>query len=225
MMEESTRQEYYQKVHFWGRLTLSLAIVFFLGIGVYLSFVRGLHPGWEPITAAFLAVAAMVGHTWINVGDQVMYLLLMGPAATYMAQLTGNVKNMRLPSAMAACAMLDDQEDRTKRDILATFGVAASVVVNTAFLVLLVVAGQFVLTLLPPQMLKGLNYIVPALFGAIFGQFALKNLKIAGISMVLVLVVINLPVIPAPLRAITAILLSIAVNLMLHRHREKNAQK
>ena len=172
-MVEQTRERYYESVHQWGRVTLTIAILFFLGIGCYLSFVRGLHPGWEVIFTAFLAVAAMVGHTWVNLGDLMMYLLLMGPAATYMSQLTGNVKNMRLPSALASCAMLDEKEDKLKRDILATYGVAVSVVVNTVFLGVLAAAGHFILRALPKEVLDTLLYIIPALIGAIFGQFSL----------------------------------------------------
>lgn len=216
-MDETAKKEYYGKVHAWGQLTLLVSVFLFLGIGSYLSFVRGYHPGWEVIFTAFLAVAAMVGHTWINIGDLVMYLLLMGPAATYMAELTGNIKNMRLPSAMASCAMLDGKEDRTKRDILATFGVAASVFINTVFLVVLVAAGQLILKLMPPEIQQSLNYIIPALFGAIFGQFALKNIRVAVISMTVVFLVMALPMIPSSLKAITTIGLSITVNLAAHR--------
>lgn len=225
-MNDSIKKTYYNTIHLWGRLTLFASIILFLGIGCYLSFIRGYHPGWEAILTAFFGVAAMVGHTWINISDQILYLLLMGPAATYMAQLTGNVKNMRLPSALAACAMLDEEEDRCKRDILATFGVAGSVVVNTTFLILLVMAGRFLIQILPPSVISGLNYIVPALFGAIFGQFALKNIPMAVTSLTVVLIVFQITVIPDFLRAFTAILLSIAINILIHikraQHRNKN---
>ena len=156
-MNEADQNDYYKNVHLWGQLTLFLSVFLFLGIGCYLSFIRGLHPGWNTIFTAFGAVAAMVGHTWINIGDLVMYLLLMGPAATYMSKLTGNVKNMRLPSAMASCAALDESEGRIKRDILATYGVAVSVAVNTTFLILLVALGKIFLSLLSPDVLRLLD--------------------------------------------------------------------
>ena len=220
-MVEQTRERYYESVHQWGRVTLTIAILFFLGIGCYLSFVRGLHPGWEVIFTAFLAVAAMVGHTWVNLGDLMMYLLLMGPAATYMSQLTGNVKNMRLPSALASCAMLDEKEDKLKRDILATYGVAVSVVVNTVFLGVLAAAGHFILRALPKEVLDTLHYIIPALFGAIFGQFALKNWKAAAVSMLMVGIVISIPAIPTFLKAAAAIIFSASANLLLHKWEQK----
>lgn len=210
-------EEYYHRVHLWGIITLGAAIVCFLGIGLYLSYVMGLHPGWDIIFTAFLGVAVMVGHTWVNLSDQIMYLILMGPAATYMSSLTGNIKNMRLPSALAACAMAEEGENRLKKDILAAYGVAVSVVVNTAFLIILALAGNMVLKILPADLLDGISYIVPALFGAIFAQFALKNIRVAVVALVIVLVVYHVSFIPAFLRTFTAIVVSIVANIIIER--------
>ena len=218
--------EYYNKVHFWGRFTLSLSILFFLGIGFYLSYVMDLHPGWEVIFTAFLGIAAMVGHTWLNVGDQIMYLLLMGPAATYMAALTGDIKNARLPSAMAACAMVTDSDGKMKKDILAAYGAAVSVVVNTIFMIILAVAGNFVLQILPAELLDGLNYIVPALFGALLAQFALRNVRVAALSLVIVLMAYHAAFIPSFLRTFVAIVVTIAASMTLHHgQKSKSAEE
>lgn len=220
-MNRESNSEYYNKVHLWGRLTLLIAIILFLGIGVYLTFIRGFNPGFKVIFTAFLSVAAMVGHTWINLGDEIMYLLLMGPAATYMSQLTGNVKNMRLPAAMAACSMLDKNEPKLKRDILAAYGVAASVVTNTIFLLMLAVMGELMLNFLHPDVLELFNYVVPALFGSILAQFALKDIKVAIVSMLAVIVLVPVTAIPSSLKAIAVIILAVALNLLITKRKEE----
>ena len=212
-MDENAKK-YYAKVHFWGILTLGLAMVVCLSMGVYLSYVCGYHPGWDKIMTAFLGVAAMVGHTWVNVADQITYILLMGPAATYMSCLTGNVKNMRLPSAMAAAAAADAAEGTPKRDVLATVGVFASVVVNTLFLVVLVFGGALVLELLPEPVMEALGYIVPALFGAIFAQFALMSPRAALVCAPVVVLVIFLPL-PSFLKTFLAIAAACLLNVLL----------
>lgn len=224
-MEEDTKKAYYDKVHFIGIVTLSVSLLFFLGINLYLSFALDLHPGWQAILAGFLSVAAVVGHTWVNISDIFLFLLLMGPAGTYMAQLTGNVKNMRLPSAMAACSMLENQAPQLKRDILATYGVGISVVVNTAALVVLVIAGKHVLELLPSVVLRGIDYVVPAMFGAILAQFSLRNVKVAIVSMLAVLVVVRATAIPTFLSVIISILLAIALNVMIEKRGKRRAEQ
>lgn len=220
---EETKERYYAQVHLWGRLTLALSMVAFLGIGIYLSYGMHLHPGWENVTAAFLGIAAIIGYLWFNISDQIMYLLLIGPAATYMAMMTGNIKSMRLPAAMAACAEVED-ENRMKRDILATYGVAVSVVVNTTFLIILAFAGKAVLDILPTAVLQGMNHIVPALFGAIFAQFAIKRPRAAVISLAVVIVVYQMGFIPAYLKTFSAIVVSIAANILFQQRKQKRAE-
>jgi hypothetical protein len=218
-------KSYYKKVHFWGILTLSMGIIFSLSYGSYLSFVKGYHPGWDKIIIAFLGVAAMVGHTWVNVADQITYILLMGPAATYMSCLTGNIKNMRLPSALASKAAVGAEEGSIKEDIISTIGVGASVIVNTTFLIILVVAGSNIIKLLPVSIITSLNYIVPALFGAIFAQFALMNYKAAIIALAVGLVLISIAFIPSFLKTFITIILVILINVFLNKMQQSKQDK
>lgn len=220
-LKNATEKEYYSKVHFWGRLTLLLSMLSLIGMPLYLSFGLGYHPGWDKILLAFMNIAAVVGHVWINVADQMTYVLLMGPAATYMSSLTGNIKDIRLPCAMAATSDLDENTGRAKRDILATFGVLVSVVINTLTAIVLIFAGSYISEILPPKLLAGLGHIIPALFGAVFAQFALIDFKAALISLPIVIVVYNLPFIPSPIRTFAAIVFTIAANITVHKLRKK----
>lgn len=220
-MEDNNEKVYYDRVHYWGTLTMAVAVLLFLGVNLYLSFVLGYHPGWKAIFTGFVNLAAVVGFTWVNIGDIVMFLMVMGPSATYMSQLTGNIKNMRLPSAIAAYSVLDDEAPQLKRDILASFGVGISVLVNTAALILLVVAGKYVLELLPTKILSGLDYIVPAMFGAILAQFSFRNIPVAGVSMFAVLCILQVAAIPPFLRAVASILLAVFLNLLIEKYKRR----
>ncbi|WP_218197296.1 hypothetical protein, partial [Pseudomonas sp. 2995-1] len=55
---------FHRKAHFWGRLTLGLVIILSLLLPLYLSFVLGYHPGWEPIITAYVAYAMLMGLAW-----------------------------------------------------------------------------------------------------------------------------------------------------------------
>lgn len=44
------------------------------------------------------------------------------------------------------------------------------------------------MTVLPEKAISVLNYLLPALFGAIFAQFAMKNWKLGGIALVLAVI-------------------------------------
>lgn len=218
---ESSAKNYYKKVHFWGQLTLGLGIVFSFVYAVYLSFFKGYHPGWDRIFTGFLGVAAMVGHTWVNLADLMTYILLMGPAATYMSSLTGNIKNMRLPSVLAAKAAVSAEQGTPKEDIISTIGVISSTLVNTLFLATLVIGGVSALKVLPSSFIELLSYIVPALFGAIFAQFALMNYKSGIIAITVSFLIINLKFLPGYLKTFLTIILTILINILIHNKGKK----
>ena len=60
---------------------------------------------------------------------------------------------------------------------------AVSVVVNIVILAAGVFAGNAILSLLPENVLAALNFLLPALFGALFVQFAIAKLKLAPIAL------------------------------------------
>ena len=215
-MEDDVKS-YYSKIHFWGIVTLSLCILFSLSYCFYLSFIKGYHPGWDKIFIAFLSVVAMAGHTWVNVADEIAYILLMGPAATYMSYLTGEIKNMKLPSALAAKAAVGAEEGSVKEDIVSTIGVMASILVNTTVVIIVVLAGSSILKLLPASVIAAISYIVPALFGAIFAQFALMNYQSAIIALVVSVIIVAIPFIPAFLKTFLTIIIVILINVLLNK--------
>jgi predicted branched-subunit amino acid permease len=149
----------------------------------------------------------------------------MGPAATYVSCLTGNIKNMRLPSALASKAAVEAEEGSVKEDIISTIGVVASVIVNTTFLIILVVAGSNIIKLLPASIITSLNYIVPALFGAIFAQFALMNYKAAVIALAVGLVIINIAFLPSFLKTFITIIMVIVINVLLNKMQQSKQDK
>lgn len=215
-MDEYTR-EYYRKVQFWGMLTLALGIMSCFLYALYLSFVRGYHPGWDKILTSLLSIGAIMGHNWIAVADTMTYILLMGPAASYVSVLSGNVKNMKLPSVLSTLASLGIEPGTPKADILSTFCVIASTVVNTLCLILLATMGGTLLKFLPQSIFGMIQYIVPAMFGAIFTQFALMNYKAAAVSLVVAAVIINIGGIPVFLKTLSTIIITVILYLTLQK--------
>ena len=77
-------------------------------------------------------------------------------------------------------------EPETDRgSIVATLGMAVSIIVNVIILAAGIFAGAQVLQQLPEIVVKALQLLLPALFGAIFVQFAMSKLKLAPIVLAL----------------------------------------
>lgn len=224
---EAASRGYYKSVHFWGQLTLALGIVFSAVGAVYFGFVRGYFPGWAPILTAFMSIFGVMGHVFFDLPSLITNNLLMGPAALYMSSLSGNVSNMRLPSALGAKAAVDCGPDGgPKEHVIASIGVIASTIVNTGFLVIMVLAGTYIIRILPASVQGVLTYILPALFGAIFVQFAMMNWKAALSAVVISVLILTVfsKIIGNSWQAFTAVVACIVVNIVLAKLTDKKAQ-
>ena len=209
-------EDYYNQIHFWGRLTIWLVIVLSIMLPLYLSFVLGYHPGWGPIITAYLAFAALMGLAWAM--EPVLYYPTLGVSGTYLAFLTGNISNMCLPSAAAAQNSIGAEPGTKKGEITATLGIGAASIVNIAILIPIIFAGSYLLSILPESAQAMLQYILPAIFGGILGQFSIKKPVYAIVGIGVALSIILLPV--GPLNNIfVSILLTVIICFLIEKKR------
>ena len=98
-----------------------------------------------------------------------------------MAFLSGNISNMRVPCASMAQVAAEVEPGTEKGSVIATLGMAVSVIINVSVLTIGVILGTSVLSLLPDSVKSVLNLLLPALFGALLVQFGAKTLKHMGV--------------------------------------------
>ena len=148
------------------------------------------------------------------------YFPIIGVSGTYMAFISGNVGNLRIPCAMVAQKIAGVEPGTREGSIVATLGMAVSIVINTIFLTAGAIAGAQILQQLPQPVVKALQLLLPALFGAVFMQFALKKLKLAAIVLlisILLVLGVKYKLYPAFVSTLGAVFVSIAVGVFLHR--------
>ena len=170
----------------WGRITGWLGVLLSFGPALVLAVVYKLMPPVSAIITAFIAIASAVGINWVV--EPISYFPIVGVPGTYMAFITGNISNLRIPAAAVSQNVAGVEPGTREGTIIATLGMATSVIVNIVILALGVFAGTAVLESLPESVVASFNFLLPALFGAIFIQFALKKLKLAPIALGIALV-------------------------------------
>ena len=89
-------------------------------------------PPSSAIVGGFAAVAITFGWAWII--EPLSYYPVLGVPGTYMAFLSGNISNLRLPCAAAAQEAADVEAGTPQASIISTVAIAASIFVNTAML-------------------------------------------------------------------------------------------
>ena len=64
--------------------------------------------------------------------------------------------------------------------MISVIGMATSIIINVSVLTIGVILGSSVLSRLPATVTEALNYLLPALFGALLMQFGMKRLGFAS---------------------------------------------
>lgn len=179
-------EEFIPYIHKWGRRTNLLAVALSFGPALVLLSVYGILPPTGAILGGFLSVIGAWGAFWLV--EPISYYPVLGVSGTYMAFLSGNISNLRLPSSAAAQEAADVEIGTPEGDIISTLGIAGSVFVNVTILTVGVVGLSSLFQALPELWQNALeSYLVPAIFGAIFAQFGRDFPKVAGIAFSLAL--------------------------------------
>jgi len=184
-------REYVGPVHrvgFWTCIAISMAM--FLP-ALLLYFIYGVSAPWAGILAGVgLALTYLAPFAVI---EPISYYPIYGDAGNYMSMTTGNVANLRLPCAAVAQAVAGVPEGTRLGAVIACIGIAVSVVVGIVGVFFGSLAGGWVTAQFPPWLADAFKgYLLPALLGAVFGQFALRGpvyavpaLVIAGVPLLL----------------------------------------
>jgi len=157
---------YINRIHVLGRVTSILIILSFLVAGLLIC----AHFDWFPTFGQYLAaigpITIMVAAA--GIGEFAAYVPKLGPGASYISFITGNIVNMKLPSIMGAMTALDVKEDSDEFHVLS---VVAAVTSSLLVAVLLGVVVLFSNQLRPFLEWEGIqpaiSNVMPALYAVL----------------------------------------------------------
>lgn len=182
MSENTIYNNYIDNITKIGRTTIFVGIIATLAPALLMTVYFGVNPGVSAIIAGAICQISVSGAFWVS--EPISYYPIVGRAGLYMGFLSGNLVNLRIPAAISAQEASGHLSGTNKGSIMGTIGIGVSIWVATFFLTLSIIAGEAILSSLPPSFMSVLNLIIPALFGGIFIQFALKSIKTACFSIV-----------------------------------------
>ena len=176
--KKSLFEVYNERTHLFGRLACIITLVMLIGA----PFVMGLYLGAMPDLGAVARGFLACGLVWAVscVAEYLVYTPMLGAGGGYLAFITGNLINMKIPCAMNARDMVDAKTGTPENEIISTLSIATSSLVT----ILVLAAG--VVALIPlqpvlqaPALQPAFDNVVPALFGAMAYKYYRGNLKIA----------------------------------------------
>ncbi len=172
-----------------GRISMGLAILANFLPAVYVGLKYGEMPGISTILKIWGLVAATYGISWII--QPIAYYPTLGAPGSYIGWLAGSVGDIRMPAASMAQKMAGTEEGTHAHEVVGTIGTCCSVLVSASMITIFTVIGSQVIPLLPEFVTNSFNYILPALFGAIYVDIARKDLRTGICTIIMALFVMK----------------------------------
>lgn len=164
----------------WGRITniIGMACGFLPCLVLWL--VYGYTPNWEAVGLGLVPLIAAAGIGWFT--DPIASVPVLGVPGTMMGFLSGNVNGVRIPASTIAQDVAGTEPGTPEASVISTIGIATSTFVSAIVLTIFAIAGSALLQVLPQNIITGFNYMLPCVFGAVFISLALKEMRLAPVT-------------------------------------------
>lgn len=191
-MNENSNKSYDQiftkKIIRYGLITNTVAAIACFLPSIVIWLVYDTIPTFNQIFNGWMLVVATFGAYYFI--EPISYFPILGIPGTYMSFLAGNIGNMRVPCAAVAQSVLKADPGTEKGELVATLGIAGSIVVNIVVVTIAAFGGAALMKIFPKPVLDAFVYVAPAIFGAMFGMFANKALKYGAFAITVALVML-----------------------------------
>ena len=175
---------YTRGTHRIGRICTVITLILLVGAPFLMGTYLGALPDLGAVAKAFLAV----GLVWTvsSVVEFLIYTPMLGAGGGYLAFITGNLINMKIPCAVNARDIVGAKTGTPENEIISTLSIATSSLVT----ILVLAVGVLLLTPLQPilqseALQPAFSNVVPALFGAMAYKYYRNHMNIALAPLVL----------------------------------------
>lgn len=223
-LDEQYKRQFTDPIHKIGRITILIAAILSMMPGIYVGIhydafppIQSILSGWASVFSAYFAIYII---------EPISYFPILGTAGTYMSFLSGNIGNMRVPCAMIAQEVVGAEQNTKKGELVATLGIAGSIVTNIIALTIIAFVGGYVLELLPVVVQEALRlYTTPVLFGAMLMMFGGKSVRTIVVALCIALFFTRIVVVNAAwLKMLLCVVGTVAFNLGVYRLDKKSKE-
>ncbi len=176
-------ERYLASTHRLGRIFTASMLVLLLGA----PFVIGAHLGAMPDLGAAAKAFLSIGIVYLIscVVEYLIYVPMLGAGGSYLAFITGNLINMKIPCAINARDIVGVKSGTPENEIVSTLSIATSSLVTILVLaagVILMIPLQPILQ--SPVLQPAFDNVVPVLFGAMAFKYYRMKPRISLIVLV-----------------------------------------
>ena len=181
-MNSEKYEAYLKATHRLGRAVSLLTLVMLLGAPFLIGGLLGTMPDIGAAARGFLSV----GLVWTvsSIVEYLVYTPMLGAGGSYLAFITGNLINRKIPCAMNARELVDAKAGTPENEVISTLSIATSSLVT---IVVLAAGVALMIPLRPvlesPTLQPAFANVVPALFGAMAYKYFRKDVRLAAVPL------------------------------------------
>ncbi|MCZ0717377.1 hypothetical protein [Aerococcus kribbianus] len=174
---QTASDNFYSSVHRLGGTTSVIALIamFTVPIGTALAF--GIEINfWESFVTALSLIAIFLPTA---VAENLSFYPVLGAGGMYLASITGNILNMKLPVVVSSQKIAGVEPGTEKGDIMSIIAIGISSLTTIVILILgNFLIGTWLIPILESDALKpGFDNIIPALMGALTIPQIVRNFR------------------------------------------------
>lgn len=216
-------EKYNERTHVFGRIVCIITLIALIGAPFLMGTVLGAMPDMAAFGKGFLAI----GLVWFVscIAEYLIYTPMLGAGGSYLAFITGNLINMKIPCAINARDIVGAKTGTPENEIISTLSIATSSLVT---ILVLAIGVALLIPLQPilqaPALQPAFENVVPALFGAMAYKYYRKNMNVAIFPLVIMSILFIL--VPSLTGSTSFMILpsgAIAIGIAYYLFKKKNA--
>lgn len=189
---------------------------------IYLCTKFNCWPDIQLVLSAWALTAIAFGAFYVV--EPVSYYASLGMSGTYLSFLSGNIGNMRVPCASLALDLTESETGTIQAEVVSTMAICGSIITNLIATTAAALVGASIVAILPEAINVGLkSYASAAIFGATFGNYAVKKPKIALFGALIPIACKLIGTVPAWLTIVLSVFGTVLIARMFYMSESKKA--
>lgn len=225
--------DYDLKSHIVGKIWMALAMLIFFAVPTTICLYFDVKPDMSVMGTIAVIVPFLINFL-SGVFEPIIYSPMLGINSAYLAFITGNLSNLKIPCVVKAQEICGTKLGTEENEVVSTLSVATSTLVTTViiavFVLILAVSNVETAIKNTPWITPAFTCVVYALFGSLGGKYVVKNIKLAVFPLVIIVAFSLILGFAAPKLGIGSAYLFVGIALcaifgILQVVREKKKQK
>lgn len=185
MSNMNTNNNFSKSIHRVGRITVLLALSCFFALPIILALYYKVNVDIPKILGN--TTPLLITFATTAVCENISFAPIIGAGGLYLACVTGNVGNLKVPAALNAMDIVKCDPGSEKGEIVSIISIAVSSLVTVVIIFLgMLFLGPLIEPIFSnPYVQPAFNNLIPALFGSLLAPFILKNKKESIVPIIL----------------------------------------